>query len=141
MADRKLKENEKALMRRYLVWCYKSTKESVDWIDRKFTQTEIDRFVLKRLEKMKVATPSKEDYHKRIADFRIYISDKEKDGVRQKFVDGNPKNLSSEYLYLRNRLAAIEEAIKHFLGPRELARIDLLYQQEMTRRILESKEH
>jgi hypothetical protein len=141
MSRKKLSKDEKALVRRYLVWCYKTTKESVDWIERKFTQAAVDRFVLKRVEAVKVTGPAKADYRKRVEDFRIYIADKEKEGSKQKFVDGNPKDLSPEYLYLSSRLSAIEDAIRHFLGPQDLARINRMYEQEMTRRILESKEH
>jgi hypothetical protein len=141
MTRQKISNDQKALIRRYLVWCYKSTKESVDWIERKFTQAAVDRFVLVRLEKRKAPTSAKGDYQKRIDDFKVYISDKEREGLKQKFVEGKTKDFSPEYLYLRNRLTAVEDAIRHFLGPRELARIRFLYEQEMTRRILESKEH
>ncbi len=137
----KLKKEEKALVRRYLVWCYKTTKESVDWIERKFTQTAVDRFVLSRIEKMKSPASAQDEYNKKVEDFRNYITDKEKDGIKQKFLNGKKKDLSPEYLYLKNRLTAVEEAIRQFLGPQELARINLLYEQEMTRRILESREH
>jgi hypothetical protein len=140
-ADQKMKKEEKALVRRYLVWCYKTTKESVDWIERKFTQTAVDRFVLARIEKMRSSTSSQDDYNKKVEDFRNYIADKEKDGIKQKFLNGKKKDLNPEYLYLKNRLTAVEDAIRQFLGPQELTRIHLLYEQEMTRRILESKEH
>jgi hypothetical protein len=140
MAGSKLGKNEKALVRRYLLWCYKTTKESVDWIERKFTQSTVDHFVLSRLEKMKAPATAKGEYQKRIDEFRVYISDKEKDGAKQKFAGGR-QDLNPEYLYLRNRLSAVEDAIRHFLGTQELARINLMYEQEMTRRILESKEH
>ena len=46
-----------------------------------------------------------------------------------------------QYLYYKSRLAAIEEAIKYFLGAKELLAFDALYEKEFTRRILESKEH
>ena len=134
-------KDEKALVRRYLVWCYKTTKESVDWIDRKFTQASVDHYVLGRIQMMKVAVAAKGEYERKIDDFRKYIAEKEKDGGKQKFISGPAKDLSPEYLYLKNRLTAIEDAIRHFLGPRELARINLLYEAEMTRRIFESKEH
>lgn len=43
--------NTKKLKTRYLVWLYKTTKERLDRIDRKFTQLEVDRFILRELEK------------------------------------------------------------------------------------------
>jgi len=49
--------------------------------------------------------------------------------------------LKLDYLYLKNRLTAIEKAIKHFLGPGQMKHIRLLYEQEMTQRILTAREH
>lgn len=134
-----IKLQEKALVRRYLIWCYKTTKESLDRIDRKFTQAVVDRNILARLEGMKSA--SRGDYDKLIEDFKLYIVNKEKEGLQQKYIDGKKKVLNPQYLYLHNRLMAIEAAIRHFLGSRELEQIVSLYEQEMTRRILESREH
>ena len=138
-AGKKLKTREKALIRRYLVWCYKTTKENLDRIDRKFTQSTVDRYILGRLDGIKAA--ARGDYDKFVDDFRVYIDNKEKEGFQQKFMDGKKNSLNSQYLYLYNRLTAIEAATRHFLGPRELAQTDFLYEQEMTRRILEPKEH
>jgi len=139
---KKLKAPEKALVRRYLIWCYKTTKESLDRIDRKFTQAAVDRYVLVRLQGVKSPTALREDYDKLVEDFRGYIANKEKEGFQQKFMDGKKNaHFNPKYFYLHNRLSAIEAAIRHFLGSRELVRIDLLYEQEMTRRILESREH
>jgi len=36
---------------------------------------------------------------------------------------------------------AIEKTIKYFLGDKELEKINHLYEQEMTKRILEAREH
>jgi hypothetical protein len=140
MSESKAENEEKALVRRYLVWCYKSTKESLDRIERKFTQAMVDRFILGQLRKTKAVPSIEREYKKLIDDFETYLTDKEKDGSKQKFTDGK-KDLNAQYLYLKNRLMAIEEAIKQFLGPRELTRINQMYEEEFTRRILESKEH
>lgn len=136
-----VKAQEKALVRRYLVWCYKTTKESLDRVDRKFTQAAVDRYVLADLLKVKGPKETQESYRKSVEDFEQYIANKEKEGLQQKFADGNKDALNPQYFYLRSRLSAIESAIRYFLGPRELAKIDLLYEQEMTRRILEAREH
>ena len=139
--SKKLKAQEKALIRRYLVWCYKTTRESLDRIDRKFTQGAVDHYVLARLQGVKGPVAVRKDYDKLVEDFRIYIADKEKEGIQQKFIDGKGSVPDPQYFYLRDRLDAVKAAIQHFLGPRELAKIDLLYEEEMTRRILESREH
>ena len=140
-AGKKIKAHEKALIRRYLVWCYKTTKESLDRIDRKFTQAAVDHYVLAHLRGVKGSGKAHEDYDKLVEDFRGYIANKEKEGLGQKLVDGKKNVLHPQYFYLQNRLNALQAAIRHFLGPRELIKIDLLYEQEMTRRILESREH
>lgn len=138
---RKIKAHQKALIRRYLVWCYKTTKESLDRIDRKFTQGAVDHYVLARLQGVKVPAAIRKDYDKLVEDFRSYIANKEKEGIQQKFIDGKGSVPNPQYFYLHNRLSAVKAAIQYFLGPRELAQIDLLYEEEMTRRILESREH
>jgi len=122
------------LKKRYLVWFYKVTKDELDRIERKFTQLEVDRFILKELkvlDKKKAAT-------KFIDEFSAYIANKEKDGLALKY-DG--KNLKAEYYFLDIKLAAIEKAIKNEFGAKELTKIKSLYEKEMTERILKSTEH
>lgn len=135
----KISPKEKALIQRYLIWCYKTTKESLDRIDRKFTQVQVDRFILGQLERSR--RQSGPDTRKLIEDFKSYISNKEREGLEQKFSKGNRTIIDTQYAYLISRLDAIELAIRHFLGPRMLSKIVSLYEKEMTRRILESKEH
>lgn len=137
----KVSSKEKALIQRYLVWCYKTTKESLDRIDRKFTQVKVDRFILNQIEKVQLQSQARTDYRLLVEDFRSYTEGKEKEGLQQKFLNGKDTALNSNYIYLQNRLNAVELAIRHFLGPRALAKIILLYEDEMTRRILESREH
>jgi hypothetical protein len=122
------------LKKRYLVWLYKTTKESLDRIERKFTQLEIDRLILAHLKKL--------DRQKKvssfIADFKTYIQNKEKEGLGLKY---QGLNLKPEYYFLVLKLEAIEATIVKELGRKALLEIKSLYENEMTRRILESKEH
>ena len=137
----KIDAQEKVLIQRYLIWCYKTTKESLDKIDRKFTQIKVDRFILSHIEKTRPQAQSQPEYRQLVDDFSAYIVSKEKDGLSQKFSNGKKRVLNAQYIYLQNRLNAVELAIRHFLGPRVLSKINLLYEQEMTRRIVESREH
>jgi hypothetical protein len=136
-----MNKNEKNLVRRYLIWCYKTTKEDLDRIDRYFTQFEVDRQLLKTLQSMKgwknVADP--EQYKNLVDQFETYLHEKKSKAQAKKFY--SPPKLSAEYLYLRNRFEAIEKAVVHFLGKKELVKIERLYEEEMTRRILEAREH
>ncbi len=135
---RNLKKENYGLTKRYLLWCYKTTKEKLDWIDRKFTQAVVDHHILKQLRAV-----SKKDsgYLKRVKEFKTYITKKEKRGMSEKFLNFQKKSLKPEYIYLSTRLAAIEKSIIDFLGKRELKDIQTIYEQEMTRRILESRDH
>lgn len=134
---------ETALIRRYLIWCYKTTKEELDTTDRKFTQLKVDYRILRRLLRIgnrRIRTNQK-TYRKAIDDFRQYIAAKEKDANRQKYLNQKQDRFNARYLFLQNRLESIEGAIRFFLGSKELRRIQLLYEQEMIRRILEEREH
>ena len=127
-------DDRKNLKKRYLVWLYKTTKESLDRIERKFTQLEIDRQILCYLKKL--------DRQKRAAgfifDFKTYMANKERQALSLKY---EGKNLKSEHYLLDLKLAAIEKVIKDELGKKGFAEIKSLYEKEMTERILKSKEH
>jgi len=127
------KKDSKNLKRRYLIWLYKITKEALDKIERKFTQAEIDRFILKELNKTR-----EEGLRKFIVDFELYIKNKEKSGNELKYENGRER---PDYRFLVLKLGAIEKAIAKELGPKALAEIKSLYENEMTERILKSTEH
>jgi len=128
------KQDLKNLKRRYLVWLYKNNKEALDKIERKFSQLEIDQFLLEEIKK--------EDKDKRlnkfIDEFWAYIQKKEQNGLSLKY---EGKNLKPEFQFLFLKLQAIEKAIVRELGKKVLAEIKLLYEMEMTERILKSTEH
>ncbi|HBR14777.1 MAG TPA: hypothetical protein DD723_04435 [Candidatus Omnitrophica bacterium] len=136
-------QREQDLIRRYLIWCYKTTKENLDRVDRYYTQIEVDYFVRRELIKKKSfeSSPSDPRYTALIEDFEKYISDKKNNVNKKKFADDQCVTLDSDYRYLRDRMDAIEKAIVHFLGAEALEEIRLLYEEEMTRRILSSREH
>jgi hypothetical protein len=120
------------LVRRYLLWAYKSTRESFERIERKSTQLLVDEYILGYLSKNKCEIP---------AEFKSYIAQKRQEELELKFSDADKKKLHPEYVYLKDRLAAIEAAIKYFLGAKELKRTAQLFEEEFTRRILEARDH
>ena len=128
----KITPEHKNLIRRYLLWAYKSTKEEYERIERKTTQLMVDEFILGHLSKNKSDIPE---------EFKSYIAGKRRDELKLKFADAKGKKLHPQYLYLKNRLSAIEAAIKYFLGNKELKQMDKLFEEEFTRRILEAREH
>ena len=124
----------KNLKKRYLIWFYKTAKEALDKIERKFTQTEIDKFILKELKSKNKDKKS----DKFIAEFEAYILNKEIDGLGLKF-DG--KQIKPDYAFLELKLKTIEKAIVKELGKKGLDEIKSLSELEMTERILKSTEH
>jgi len=139
----KLTQNEKNLIRRYLVWCYKTTKESLDRVDRYYTQEVVDHFLLDQLTKTKEFRSEKTpiEFKRLIKSFEDYADNKVMRADRQRFIDDKKKLPHPNYLYLEHRFAAIEKAITKFLGVKELNGIRTAYEEEMTQRILSAREH
>lgn len=128
------KKDIKNLKKRYLVWFYKTAKETLDRVERKFTQVEVDRFILKELKRGDKDKAIEIFVHQ----FENYISKKEQDGLKLKFEN---KKVKTDYIFLVLRLQAVEKAIVKELGKKGLEEIKLLYEIEMTERILRSTEH
>jgi hypothetical protein len=127
------KNDIKNLQKRYLLWLYKNTKEALDKIERKFTQLDIDRFILKELE----AGNHKKDLDKFILEFKAYIQSKEEDGLKLKY---EGKNIKANYQFLFLKLRAIEKAIVKELGRPVLYKIKDAYEKEMLKRIIEDRQ-
>lgn len=128
------KKDIKNLKKRYLVWFYKTAKEALDKVERKFTQVEVDRFILKELRRS-----DRDGLIENLAyQFEDYLNKKEQEGLKLKFEN---KKIKPDYLFLVLRLEAVEKAILKELGKKGLEEIKLLYEIEMTERILRSTEH
>ena len=133
------RRDRKNLQFRYLLWLYKTSKEEFDLIERKFTQMDIDRMILRYMAGhgdpllKRESTPGKF-----LKDFKNYIDKKEKEGVELKF---EGKKLKPEYHHLSLKLEAIEKTIVAECGQRGLRRIKALYEHEMRRKIMEAQKH
>ena len=136
-----LPQKEQDLTRRYLVWCYKTTKEELDKIDRYFTQALVDDFLIGRLKERSEYKAAGAAFRQAVDNFIQYAREKKTRAEEKKFVDTSQSTLHPDYQYLKARLEAIEEAIRHFFDQKELDRIILLYEKEMTDRILQAREH
>lgn len=119
------------LKTRYLVWLYKTAKEAVDRVDRKFTQLEIDRQIRAILFKEINLSAEKKSLEKFLKELDEYIAKKETEAQSLK----NPA-----YAFHKLKLAAIERSIECLLDKKALEEIKELHQQEMLRRIIEAKE-
>jgi len=140
---KRMSVEEKRLIRRYLIWCYKTTKEELDRIDRYFTQMKADEVILSELNKRakkkdKVAAWAAA---KKTQEFKVYMDKKTSRALSQKYRDVKKKILNPDYIYLKDRLSGIELAITKFLGKKELQTVQDLYEKEMTQRILTAREH
>ena len=134
-------QDNKNLKKRYFVWLYKTTKEAFDKIERKFTQTEIDKEILKEIENTLMGSylpHEKIELEKMVNNFQEYISAKEKACLELKYqgLRTNP-----EFIFLDVKLNVIEKLITKELGKKALEEIKALYEKEMTLRILRSAEH
>lgn len=135
------KQDVKNLRKRYLIWLYKSTKEAFDKFERKFTQIDIDKDLLLEMENelMGAFLPhEKTALEKFVNEYRDYIAAKEKACLELKY---QGKKTNPEFIFLDMKLNAIEKLIAQELGRRGLEKIKLLYEREMTQRILRSTEH
>jgi hypothetical protein len=127
------KRSSLSLKKRYLIWFYKQVRESLDKVDRKFTQLEIDQYILEQMRKLDTNRAAK-NY---IEEFKVYIQNKEKDALGRKY---NGKELKPEYYFLQLKLQAIEKSVENEFGKKGLEEIEALYEQEMVRRILQERE-
>ncbi len=134
------RQDAKNLTIRYLTWLYKTTKEAFDRYERKFTQLEIDEYVLKEIEKElkdSYLPSEKVPLEKFVNDFRAYISRKEEACLKLKY---KGKRVNPEFLFLDVKLNAIEKAIEKETGKKGLQEIKEAYHREMLKRIMEEKE-
>jgi hypothetical protein len=128
------KTDLKNLKKRYLIWLYKTTKDALDRIERKFTQLEIDLELLKEIK----SQYKDKKAGKFIDEFSAYIKNKGKEGRELKFEGKIPK---PEYSFLAIKLRAIEKVTLKEFGNSGLSEIKSLYEKEMIKRILSSTEH
>ncbi|MDO8747836.1 MAG: hypothetical protein Q7J72_01820 [Candidatus Omnitrophota bacterium] len=134
------KKDEKNLKVRYLTWLYKTVKEAFDRYERKFTQLEIDGFVLREMEKELKGSympQEKKALEKLVNDFRNYVDEKEKACLKLKY---KGKKIDPEFIFLDVKLIAIEKAILKEIGHEGLEKIKAAYHDEMVKRILEEKQ-
>jgi len=125
---------------RYLLWLYKTVKEEMDRIDRKFTQVEVDREIEKHISRnARLSQIGDSDKFRELqAAWKGYVDKKQADGKSLKY-DG--KKIKAEYYFTKTKMEAVEKIIKRMFGDKVLKEIKTAYEEEMCKRILESREH
>lgn len=134
-------EDIKNLKKRYFIWLYKTTKAAFDTYERKFTQLDIDRLILKEMEKELKGSylpHEKKALDSDINKFKLYIEEKEKACLKLKY---KGKKINPEFLFLDIKLQAVEKAIIEELDDKALEEIKALYEKEMVERIFKSTEN
>lgn len=130
-------DDVESLMKRYLFWLYKTTRDELDKIDRKFTQLEIDNEIFKKLKK--TVKPLKPEVTQGLDVFlrqwQEYIFGKDSDAQKLKFKEDG--QMDHAYLFLRLKLQAIEEIICKRFGKKELVLYKRLYEDAAMKRITE----
>ena len=91
------KKDIRNLKFRYLLWLYKTSREEIDRIERKFTQLDIDKAIIEDI-KRKIKPQPKSKLKKYLEAFKQYVDKKEKDGRHAKYKD--KKNLKDNYHFL-----------------------------------------
>jgi hypothetical protein len=131
------KEDKKSLYKRYLFWLYKTTKDELDKIDRKFTQLEVD----KRLEKILMRKAgawgrrTREGILPFLKEWQEYIFAKESDAQKLRFSEDG--HVNPGYLFLCLKLEAIKDIIKATAGKKGLLEFKRLYEESAMKRISE----
>jgi len=130
------KEDEKSLVKRYLFWLYKTTKDETDKIDRKFTQLDIDRRLQKilNIEVSLLNGSLRESIAPFLNDWKEYIFQKESDAQKLKFNEAG--QLDAKYVFLHLKLKAIRHSIELLFGRRGFRQFRKLYEEAAMKGIL-----
>jgi len=126
----------RGLLRRYLLWMYKTTKDELDRIDRKFTQLDVDRFIAGYFFKIsrRLSKRSREALDPFFREWDEYVEVKEKDAQDLKSV--GPGEMEARYAFLHLKLQAVQTAARRYLGPKSVKEFQRLYESKAVERIL-----
>ena len=133
-------KNTRDLTYRYLLWLYKTLKEELDRVERKFTQLEVDReigrYILKNAHLSQIDDDIK--FRELCRDWKEYTDKKESDGRALKYSGDKWK---AEYYFLMLKFEAVKKIITKLFSKKALDNIHEAYEDQMRQRILESREH
>ena len=117
-------------MKRYLFWLYKTTRDELDRVDRKFTQLEVDRDLQQIFEEYEggEAAPFIEEWSR-------YIASKEADARKLKFDDKG--GVLASYTFLHLKLKAVESVTTKLFGNRTVREFEHLIEDAAIKNILQ----
>ncbi len=145
-------EDKRSLSRRYLFWLYKTTKDELDKVDRKFTQLDIDRAIQKMLVIKTGALKGalKDDVAPYLAEWKEYILQKEGEGIGLKFSSSGrldpsligigrsvPSGLDPKYLFLSLKLEAVTAITTKMFGANTLKEFRKLCEEAAMKMIMQ----
>lgn len=131
------KDDAKSLSKRYLFWLYKTTKDELDKIERKFTQLAIDRRIAKVLGRDTKALGSSlaQALAPFLKEWKEYVFQKESDAANLKFTPDGA--FQGRYVFLHLKLKAVLEAARDILGKKALGEFKKLYEEAAIEGILQ----
>jgi len=128
------KADKISLHKRYLLWLYKTIKDELDKIERKFTQLDIDAEIQKKLE-AKIEDAPVEGLEPFINEWKEYVALKKTDAHKMKFDEKG--DMSPSYVFLRLKLDSVEEIVERRFGKKTLEQFKALYEEASIKRIME----
>ncbi|MFH0877889.1 MAG: hypothetical protein V1863_06690 [Candidatus Omnitrophota bacterium] len=129
--------DSRALTKRYLLWLYKTTRDELDKIDRKFTQLDVDLQIQTMLAKRAATMPKdlRGSLGPFLKEWQEYVFEKDSDAQKLKIgEDGRP---NARYVFLRLKIEVISRLIRGHFGQQGLKEIKKRYEESCVQRILE----
>ncbi len=121
-------DDQVSLSKRYLFWLYKTTRDELDKVDRKFMQLAVDNEIYKKLKKAvkRLGPGISGTLEAFLREWQEYIFQKDSDAQKLKYSeDGKPNHA---YLSLRLKLEAIEAVVRGRFGKKQLLFYKELYE-------------
>lgn len=128
-------DDVRSLQKRYLFWLYKTTKDELDRIDRKFTQLDIDRAMLDvfRCQAVAARDAVQGGVDAFVREWQDYVAQKETDARKLRF-DEEGRVLAS-YYFLCLKLSAVLDMIRRRFGAKTVKDFKRLYEDASMRLI------
>jgi hypothetical protein len=128
-------DDVRSLQKRYLFWLYKTTKDELDRIDRKFTQLDIDRAMLDFFRGRAVGARDvvKGGVDIFVREWQEYVTGKEADARKLRFDEKG--GILASYYFLHLKLKAVLDLAQRRFGARAVRDFKRYYEEASMRLI------
>jgi hypothetical protein len=130
-------DDVRSLQKRYLFWLYKTTKDELDRIDRKFTQLDIDREMLDVFRRRAVDARDtvKGGVDAFVREWQEYVAGKEADARKLRFDEDG--HIMASYYFLHLKLKTVLRIVRRRFGARTVGDFKRLYEEASMRLIVQ----